>query len=230
MTDNTQTTDQALKINANYDDKINTKEIDFAFRVKKDKVTNPETGEVKEVESTRPTIKLNLDIPTIAGVVAILEGSDKEQQALILEAIEGVIVARARSIVSDDEAVTSANFPYDKATWEAIAHAPKAERRGAGIAKEVWEEFGEDYVKVMGEALKGSKTPEQIDNHRKILLQKFSQHKTNHTVLKFLQEMLAIYMESSPQTAVNYSECVEFLVNKAESLLSVEDKDLLGNL
>jgi hypothetical protein len=73
------------------------------------------------------------------------------------------------------------------------------------------------------------KTAEQIGNAAKIFLNKFQAVKTNKPVIKLLQSQLAVYLNSSPN-AESFSECVEFLVNKAEALLAVDEAALLEAL
>jgi hypothetical protein len=73
------------------------------------------------------------------------------------------------------------------------------------------------------------KTAEQVGNAAKIFLNKFQAVKTNKPVIKLLQGQLAMYLNSSPN-AESFMECVEFLNNKAETLLSVDEASLLEAL
>lgn len=213
------TEEKHAAIRANFDNKVDIKDFKFHFK----KVKDEETG----IEVKRPTVELSLPVPSIEGIISILESGDEKQQALLLEAVQEVVVSRARELVNDKEDITQDNFPMEELSWEKIANLPKAERRGGGISKEVWEAFGKDYVAVMP-ALTG-KTAEQIGNAVKIYLNKFQQVKTAKPILRKLEEQLQLYAANTPNLET-YSECVEFLLNKAKTFIEMDDSKLLENL
>jgi hypothetical protein len=210
--------DKIASIRANFDNKVDVKEFKFHFK----KVKDESTG----LESKRPTVELALPVPSIEGIVAILEAGGKGLE-LIVEAVQDIVLARARELVNEKEDISQDNFPLAELAWEKIANLPKAERRGGGIPKEVWEEFAKDYIAVMPAVT--AKTPEQIGNAAKILLNKFNAVKTNKPVLKLLKTQIGLYAEHSPQ-AETYAECVQFLLEKAETLINMDDAALLANL
>lgn len=219
MSDQTQNQEQVhANIVANFDNKVDVKDYKFHFKKVKDEATG--------LESKRPTVELSLPIPSVEGIIAILEAGGKQLE-LLQEAVAEVIVSRARELVNDKEDISQDNFPMEELAWEKIATLPKAERRGGGIGKETWEEFSKDYVAVMP-AITG-KTAEQIGNAAKILLNKFNAVKTNKPVLKLLKEQLGLYATNSPN-AETYAECVAFLVDKADSLINMDEAALLANL
>lgn len=206
-------------IQAKFDNKIDVKEVKFHFKKTKDQ----ETG----LEGTkRPTVELALPVPSVEGVISILENGGKGLE-LLLEAVQEIVISRAREIVNEKEDISQENFPLDELNWEKIANLPKAERRGGGISKETWEEFTKDYTAVMPGVT--GKTAEQVTNAAKILLNKFNQVKTNKPVIKLLKDQLGLYVTNSPN-AETYQECVEFLTQKADTLLSMDDAALLANL
>ena len=170
----------------------------------------------------RQAVQLPIPYPSVEGIVAILEAGGLQLE-LLQEAIEKVINDASRDLLYDDVTLSAASFPMDKVTWDAISKQPKAQRRGGGIAKEVWEAFAEDYVSIMPTIT--GKTVEQIANAAKILMGKLSQVKTNEPVLKLLVGQLAIYADSSPNVQ-EYQECVEFLLTKADTFLNVTDEQL----
>lgn len=190
----------------------------FKFHFKKDDLGNK-----------RATVELNLPVVTIEGIVGILESGDAKQQGLLLSCIEDVITSQARNILNDagNEAMTAETFPLDQCTFEAIANLPDAEKRGRGIAKEVWEEFAADYLSTMP-ALTGKKQ-EAIELAVKLFITKYSTIKTNKPVLKKLQGELAIYTNGSPN-AEQFSECIKFLNEKAQTLIDTDETALLANL
>lgn len=202
-----------VDILANYDNKVDAK--DFKFHFRKDELGNK-----------RPSVELKLLVPSVEGVVAILQNGGKGLE-LLMDTVSDVIAAQARSIVDENLEVTQETFPLDKVTWDFIANLEKAARRGGGIPKETWEAFAADYIEVMPSIT--GKTPEQVGNAAKILLNKFSSVKTQKPVLKLLKDQLGLYTTNSAN-AEQYTECVDFLLNKADTLLNMTEADLLANL
>ncbi len=205
-------------IKANFDNKVDVKETSFHFR----KVKDEKSG----METKRPTVTIPLPYPSVEGIIAIIENGGKGLE-LLLEAAGGVVVDQAREYVNSNEAVTAENFPYATLGWEFIANLPKAERRGGGISKEVWEDFGKDYMAIMPAA--ANKTAEQVELAAKVFLSKFSTAKTNKPVLKVLQSQLAIYANTTAR-GEEFAQCIEFLDNKLTTLLATDDSKLLENL
>lgn len=211
-------------IAANFDNKVDVKDIKFHFKSVKvvDPTTNKETGDTLR----RPTVEIAVPVPSVEGIIAILEMGGKHLE-LLLEAVSDVVYARAREIVNSREDINQANFPMDELSWEKIALLPKAERRGGGIAKELWDEFSKDYIAVMPATT--GKTAEQISNAAKILLNKFNAVKTNKPVLRLLKDQLGLYVTHSAN-AESFQDCVTFLVEKADALINIDDAALLANL
>lgn len=210
------------QVQANFDNTVDKVAVKFSFR----KVITKDEASGIETESKRPTLELELPLLSVEGIVAEFQAGGKRLD-LIVEAIRDVQIARARELVNENEAITAENFPYAQLSWEAIANLPKAERRGGGIPKEVWEDFSKDYVSVMQAAT--GKTIEQVSNAAKILLNKFQAVKTNKPVLKLLKEQLGIYASTS-SNAEQFSDCITFLVEKADSLLNQDEAALLAAL
>lgn len=205
-------------IKANYNFDVDVKPANFTFRKTKDK----DTG----IETVRHPVQLAIPYPSVQGVIKILETGGKQLE-LLMEAVETVINDAARDLLYEDTSLNAATFPVEKLSWEYIANLPKAQRKGGGILKEVWEGFVQDYVEVMPAA--ADKTIAQVTAAAKLLQNKLVQVKTNKPVLELLVEQLTIYMSAS-ENASDYAECVEFLVNKADTLLNMSEKDLLANL
>jgi hypothetical protein len=202
----------------------------FNFRaVKETKVIkDEETGEDKKVtvETKRDPLYLALPAPNAAGILAIVEAGGKELE-LLLEVVKSVPTQQARAMISEDGKLTLDNFPVEKCDWSAIANMPKATRSGGGIPKEVWEAFCDDYIAVMPEAT--GKSVDKVKAAAKILQNKFAAIKTQHEILEFMQGQIAIYAESS-EKAEEFIDCIEFLLEKIDSLLNVTAEDLLANL
>lgn len=209
MTDQTNQT-----IHANYDNTVDVK--DFKFNFKKD----------KDLGTQRPAVELKLPVPSVEGIISILQAGGKGLE-LLLDATTDVIISQARAIINEKEDISQDNFPVSQISWDFIANMPPKERRGGGISKEVWEEFAKDYIEVMP-AVTG-KTAEQVGNAAKIFLNKFAVIKTNKPALRLLKDQLALYLTNSTN-AETFMECVDFLNNKADSLLNMSEADLVANL
>lgn len=191
------------------------KEVKFNFR------------ENKELGTKRASVSLQLQFLNLDGLIDIINRNDAKEVALVLETLQAPIVSQARDQVDANETITQDKLDMVALSWNAIANQEPAARRGGGIPKEQWEAFVADYLEVMP-AVTG-KTPEQVKNAATILGNKFSAVKTNKPVLEFLAAQLDLYFTSTPN-ASEYVDCYEFLKNKATTLLSANDADLLKNL
>lgn len=201
---------------------VDVKPVTFRFKTTKD-----DNG----VEYKRDPLELAIPFPNVQGIIDILEKSDTpegaKQLSLLMDAVESVIVGTARSMITDDPELNVHNFPVDKLSWEAIANMPKPERSGGGIAKEVWEDFEKDYIKVMPEVT--GKTIEQVSLAARLLKNKFAPHTTNIELINKLVAYITMYAEASPR-AEEFAACIEFLINKADKLVNADPAALLENL
>lgn len=203
--------------NATFDKTIDKKTYKFNFRTMKDEFGN---------ESKRPSIELDIPVPSVEGLVAILENGGKGLD-LLLEVVGNFVIQQAKGQVDDNEAITQETLDTSKLTWEFIANLPKAERRGSGIPKETWEDFSADYIEVMP-ALTG-KTVEQVTNAAKAFVNKFSALKTNKPAINILKAQLGIYMSGSPN-AGNFTDVLELLTERADKFLNMTEADYVANL
>lgn len=181
----------------------------------------------KKLGVKKPTLELTFPQLTLNGLVEAL-GNEK-QQAYILALVNDDIFRAVREQLNNEEKPVEKqeDLNLNLLTIEYLANQPASERRGGGIAKDTWEEFGKDYTEVMP-ALTG-KTAEQTGNAVKLFLAKFQPVKTNKAVLKALKDLLAIWVTKSPN-AEEYMECYEFLDKKIETLLATDEAALLANL
>lgn len=205
-------------VSANFDNKVDIVDVTFSFRKTKDQATG--------IETKRPSVELKVPYPSIEGIAEIYNAGDK-QLALLRECVNDVINSRIRYLLSEDENLSQENFPFDKVTWEAIANLPKSERKGAAIAKELWEEFSKDYISVMP-SLNG-KSVEQCTNHTIIYMKKFAQCKTDKKILNVLSTQLDLYTASAPN-AESFGELLMFLKDKIKTYMAAETEALLSNL
>lgn len=198
------------QIAANFDNTVDPQIYKFNFKTMEDKATGEKTK--------RPTIELKLPVPSVEGLIQILQNGGKGLE-LLQEAAAAIVVAQARSILNENESLTSMDFPVEQCTWEAIANMPEAEKRGRGIPKELWDDFFADYIAVMPQL--AGKTIEQVTLAANLFAKKLAPVKTNKKALTKLVEQLAIYTTSAPQ-AEAYFDCLKFLNDKASLLLNAE--------
>lgn len=224
-------------IKAKFNNSVDVIDAKFAFRKVENKVEEEVNGEkvVKTIVTKRPTVELKIPRPSFEGIIDILQKgvepdatiTQKKQLDLLFEAIQDVVLNRAREIVNETEDINQDNFPIDQLSWEAIANLPKAERRGGGIAAETWKDFVADYIEVMPKVT--GKTKERIEAATKLFLNKFSTIKTDKPVLQLLKGQLALYLNNTGK-GEEFEQCVEFLVDKATTLIEADSTKLLDNL
>lgn len=214
----TDTTATPTPIIVNFDNKLDYKSAKFNFR----EVADKETG----VKTKRQSVELDkLPVPSVEGIIAILETGGKALD-LLLEAVENVIIQRARDVINESETVTTDNFPYAQVDWNIIANLEKEDRR-SGISKETWEDFAVDYVDVMPSVSGTSK--EQCANAAKIFVGKFTSIKSKKDVIAKLKLRLSMYAEHSPRAA-EFAEVIDLLLKKADKLIQAKEESLEDNL
>ena len=202
----------------NFDNKLDYKSAKFSFR----EVADKETG----VKTRRAVVELDkLPVPSIEGIVAILEAGGTSLD-LLLEAVQDVIISRARDVINETSTITSSNFDYSTLDWNSIANLEKEDRR-SGISKETWEDFVADYVEVMP-AVSGT-SKEQCANAAKIFAGKFSAIKSKKDVISKLKLRLSMYAEHSTK-ASEFAECIDVLFKKADKLITAKEESLEDNL
>lgn len=218
MTEQTESTG----IVANHNPLVDVKEMTFNFR----KVKNEETG----VDSKRGSVTARISVPSVEGIIKILEEGGKGLE-LLQSAVEAILTDYAKQRLADDPSLTSANFPSDEITWDVIANLPETERKGRGIAKEVWEDFIKSYIETMPAVI--GKPVEVVKKQASILAQKFQplkNHEKKNDLLPKFMEMLTLYANSAPD-AEQFTAPVEFLVKKAEEFMQADNSaNLADNL
>lgn len=214
-------------IKAKFNDLVDIRETNFGFRTVKNEVKDAETGTKSVIETKRPTVSIPVPVPSLEGIIEILSKGPGKEVDLLIEAVTGVILEQAREYINEHEEVNAENFPYEMLDWTTIANLPKAERRGGGISKELWEDFAKDYIDVMPGVT--GKKKESVENAAKLLVNKFAGATTNKPVLKLMQQQLAVYASNTTQ-GDQLAPCIEFLVNKVEKLLTTDETNLLLSL
>jgi hypothetical protein len=189
------------------------KEFTFNFRTTKDD---------QGVEYKRDSVIINLPVPSTEGLKAYIDEGGNEYE-LLQNAIEDTIAGHVRTMLGNDSTLTSETFPVDKVSWELIANQPATDRRGRGIAKELWDGFIESYCEVMpGVIDRPLDTVKKQASHLANKFQVLKTHEKKNELLPRFVEMLALYVNAAPD-AEKYSAPVQFLLNKAEEFMQ-EDK------
>ncbi len=208
----------ATPIHVNFDNKLDYKQVKFGFREQTDK----DTG----VKTKRASVDLaKLPVPSLEGIVAILEAGGKPLE-LLMEAVQDVVVARARDVINENETITSENFDYSTLDWNNIANLEKEDRRSA-IPKETWEDFAADYITVITSV--SNSTKEQAAVAAKIFIGKFNAIKNKKDVIGKLKLRLSMYLEHTTK-ASDFAEVVEMLFKRADALIAAKEVNLEESL
>jgi hypothetical protein len=195
----------------------------FGFRKIKD-----ELGQ----ESKRASLLLSYPVPSFDGLVnAMTQEGDAgiKVQEYVLGLIVDQINAGVRAQIDDEDEWKKAGeqLDFSKLDVNFLANQPSSDRRGGGIAKEVWDSFGKDYLEVMVPAT--GKDAEKVGKAAQLFVAKLQPVKSNKKVLAFLKDMLELYTVSTKE-AEQFEDVIEFLGNKIKTFLMADDSDLLNNL
>lgn len=207
-------TEAVQTINANFDKTLDSATMRFRFR--KDKLGN-----------TRSPVEIVAGVPSIEGIVKILENGGKGLE-LLQEAIHDTVRNAINNWVADDEKASQATFKQEKFTWEAIANQPREDRRASAISAETWEAFAKDYQEIMP-GITG-KSQNAISSATEVYLKKFSIIKTRKDLIAKLKDQLALFAEHT-KSGDQFADILELLNKKADTYIGAEDTELLiGNL
>lgn len=201
---------------ANTNKLVDTKEVSFRFN--KDELGNK-----------RANVTLNIEVPSVEGLINIIETGGKELE-LLLECAADVVRNVAKEKVSSDERVKDQeSFAQYMASlsWSAIANMTKEDRRSSAISEEQWKAFAVTYTEVMP-GLTG-KTEKQIANAVQVYLKKFSMFKNDAETLEKLKSQLVIFADQP--AAESYMDILQFLLKRIDTFIASNDvKELAANL
>ena len=180
-----------------------------------------------ELGNKRDTVELQLPKPTFDGILAALEV--EKQAQYVIDCVFADQVFQAKLQVGHETSPVNKQEDLDisKLTIDAIANLPPSERKGAGIAKEVWKQFAEDYIAIMP-SLQG-KSVENVTNAAKIFVARMQPCKTNKPVLSRLKDYLNLYFTKT-SIQEDMQEVYTFLNEKIEAFLKLDEATLLQNL
>jgi hypothetical protein len=195
------------------------KEFNFAFRKHKDDVT----GEIVK----KPSIKLALPVPTSDGLVEAL--ADEKVMSFVLDVLADELKAAARVQVDDATKPVTEQSELDltKINLLFLANQPKSERGGPKIPEEQWESFGRDYMAIMPEAT--GRPVESVQIGLNLFLKKLAPVKNQKDVLRKLQSLLNTYITTT-ENGEEFTDVLEYLTGRLETLLSAEEVNLLESL
>lgn len=222
-TQETQAGVDTSNIHANVDPNTTVKEKKFGFRTIEDKETGTKTK--------RATVELKVAVLNVNGIIDVLQRGGKELD-LLLSAVEEQYDSFIKDMLGSNEALTSENFPLDQVSWAAIANQPESERKGRGIAKEIWEDFVKSYISIMP-SLTGM-AAKHIEKQAAMFAQKLNplvNHEQKEKILPQLKNQLTIYLNGAGADAESYAACVMFLMDKCDKILNADkESNLADNL
>ena len=199
-------------------------EKEFSFRFRKDKDTGMQ----------RASIKTNLQVPNVDGLIEIIYGGVKEDGSLskelelLFESMTDTIRLAATELINNDLNITSENFPVAKLTWKAIAEQDRTDRRSVSIPDELWKGFVDDYVSIMPAI--ANKTKEQAGNAAQVFVRKLLDIKSNKPYLNMLRDQFTIYCNAT-KNGEQFSEIIDLLNRKFKNYIEADSMEaVLANL
>ena len=195
------------------------KEMSFFFRTKEEKNQLGET-----VKSKRPTVKLNIPVITLDGVINLINEGNGTKIAGLLSVLEDVIYKQAKEQVDENEAIDQEKLDLTKLTLDYILTLPPSSRSSNAPSEEQWKAFELDYPAVMA-AVQPDRTTEQISLARDLFLKKLTPVKDKPQMIKVLQDYIALWFTNSKQQE-ELTTVFEYTNNRAEALLATPAKVL----
>lgn len=171
----------------------------------------------------RPTVSVELDLPTAEGVATLLSSEDAKVVSLVTDTVAALLTSYVRGFVDADvdfdQAKLDALVAEGKISIEAIANLPKSER--SMLTKEDLEAFAKDYMEVMPAAT--GKSAEKVAAAAGLFIERYKRVAGDNAVLAVLQEQLGVFMEAAtPDMIQTHERVLTYLASKVEELLSVK--------
>lgn len=171
----------------------------------------------------RPTVSLELPVPTAEGVAELLTHSDVKVVSLVVDTVAAVISSYVRGFVDGDtdfdQAKLDALVAEGKVSLEAIANLPKSER--STLTKEDLEAFAKDYMAVMPEAT--GKSAEKVAAAASLFIERYKRVTGDNAVLTVLRDQLGLFIENATAEMLETHErAISYLATKVEELLSIK--------
>lgn len=184
----------------------------------------------KELGIKRPSFDVAMPVPSIEGIVSILENGGKPLE-LLQEAMESLVYSQLRSQINDllekGGDIDASSIDVSKLTWDYIASLSKEDKKAAQISKETWDAFTTDYVEVVTRVT--GKEVEKVALAARNFVTKLTKVRGKKAVLKFLAGQLDIWFASSEKSE-DFSDVYSFLSKKLSEFLQEDEDSLLANL
>jgi len=173
----------------------------YKFNFKSRRITDEAGNEIGRTKK-QPSLTVDLPVPSIEEVIAMLQAGGAEA-VLLMTQVGDIVYQAARGQFDevieqfgddDSKEVTANMLNYDQLSISYLANLPPSSRGVQAISDEEWQAFFEDYLAVMVAAT--GKTEDRIKNHIN-LFKKPQKAKANKEVLKVLVDQLDIYLASS---------------------------------
>lgn len=173
----------------------------YKFNFKSRRITDENGNEIGRTKK-QPSLTVDLPVPSIEEVIAMLQAGGAEA-VLLMTQIGDIVYQAARGQFDevieqfgddDSKEVTADMLNYDQLSISYLANLPPSSRGVQAISDEEWQAFFEDYLAVMVAAT--GKTEDRIKNHIN-LFKRPQKAKANKEVLKVLVDQLDIYLASS---------------------------------
>lgn len=188
--------------------------------------------------AARAPIQLFVPLVTAESVIALVnskneDGTPTKVAQWIVDLVADAQLERVKGVTSDmladGKEVTIQTFPQDEVTPEAIANLPQAERKGRGIAEEVWKSFETSYTDYYLNVAKFEKP--KVVTALAFFLKRLQPAKANKGLLEKLRTYLANwYAGVNGSEDDSLTEVYKFLDGKIEEFLAVNPDDALNNI
>lgn len=205
---------------------VRNQDVEFRFR----KVA---AKDGKPAVEPRPAFKMTLPMPTMEAVLTELTHPDEARkvkaQNYLLDLISEQVINAAKEQVNDETNPVNSQDDLDLSllSLTAIINQPPSARKGAAIAKEVWEQFEADYKLIMPGVL--GKSEKTISNQLKYIMGKFNGCRTQKQIIALLAGYLGQYAEAT-KIKDDVREVLEYLLGRAKTLLEVTEEKLIEAL
>ena len=171
----------------------------------------------------RPTVSVEYPVPTVEGLITLLQGEDEKVQKYIMETVQGSISAHVKGFVDADidfnQDTMNTLVESGQVSIEHIAHIPKADRNV--LNKDDLESFAEAYITIMPEAT--GKAVEKVKAAASLFVNRFKTVAGDQDILAILKEQLEIFMDVADTEVLEENEKVlSWATQKLDELLSAK--------
>lgn len=207
---------------------VPTEPKESAFHFKKEKIKDSD-GKVIGEGKKHPSLKLQVQVPTDEGILAIIQNGGKQLELLrdvIRETMEGQARLRINDLkekLKPEEELKAEQVNVSDITWDAIANMPKTDRRSLGLSQEDWDSFFADYRAIMPKVT--GKDADRIEKHVQLFSKKFQPCRNDKKALSILKDVLTLWAANTSTMEEN-AEVYEYLSKRVDVLLSEEEKVL----